>query len=477
MSPAGVRGWAGLLLLAAGATALAAPPAMQRHVSESPAFELYRPATWSVRPLQADDRLVIAVSSPDGASVVELEVADNRGRRLDAVDVLAAKAARWRAQHPDLAVSEVQACREARPRCAVATFTWRAGSVPTTARYFVHGGPELMTSRSYRAPSARLASERTLLLDVLTNVRLQAPRPLAPRMVTRRAADGSSSITLPADWNLVASKGAVVASAPQGRAGFVLTSLQAFPANLGVPAAPGVIVSPYRGPDGFLLAAFQQFRNRDARVLSAVSDRAAAAQCLSQLDRACDAADLGASWTSPEGVACVGGFKVVTFRPNLAGQWFGLIAGVWGPSGDLARWVPVLEQVAASFTIDDRYAREYIRAGMARVRELERQTRSAIQGLYQAIEDNQRAYERRSADKDAANARWDDYSRGNSYWISDLEGGKVYRADPWGLQDTGSGDRIEGRGHDYIHFEGGNPRHPSELMREISGDEARRLQR
>lgn len=112
---------------------------------------------------------------------------------------------------------------------------------------------------------------------------------------------------------------------------------------------------------------------------------------------------------------------------------------------------------------------------MSRVRELERQTRSKIQSLYQAIEDNQRAYERRAADKDASNAKWDDYNRGNSYWISDLEGGKVYRSDPWGLQDLGSGDRVEGAPNNYIHFEGQNPRHPSEYMREASSDEVRRL--
>lgn len=477
MSASQLWAWMGLLMLAGGATAVAAPPPMQRHVSEQPAFVLYRPATWSVRPLQTADRLVISVTSPDGATGVELEIADNRERRLDAVVVLAAKAAQWRARHPDLAISAVQACKEARPSCAVATFTWQAGSAPMTARYFVHGGPDLMTMRSYRAPSARLTSERALLLDVLTNVTVQASRPLSPRMVMRRAEDGSSSLTVPDDWNLLAAKGAVISGAPQGRAGFVLTSFQAFPSNLGVPVSPGVIISPYRGPDGFLRAVFQQFRNRDTRVLAAIPDGGTPVQCVSQVKRGCDAADIKVSWTSPEGVACTGGFKVVTFHPNFAGQWFGLIAGVWGPADDLARWVPVLEKVSASFAIDDRYAKEYIRAGMARVRELELETRSKIQSLYSAIEDNQRAYERRSADKDASNSKWDDYRRGNSYWISDLEGGKVYRTDPWGLQDMSSGDRLEGRPQSYIHFEGESPRHPSEHMREISGDEARRLQR
>ncbi len=255
---------AGVSLMLVVGSAFAAS-AMQRHVSEQPAFVLYRPPTWIVRPQQTDDRLTIRVASPDGTSAVELEIADNRERRLDAVGVLADRFAQWRTRLPDLSVSAVEVCKAPRPSCAVATLQWRAGTVPMSARLFVHGGPELMTLRSYQAPSARLASERALLLDVLTNITVRRSRPLAPRMVMRRAADGSSSLTLPADWSFVAAKGAVLSSAPQGRAGFVFTSFQVLPSNYGVPPAPGVIISAYRGPEAFIHTIFQQFRNRNTR--------------------------------------------------------------------------------------------------------------------------------------------------------------------------------------------------------------------
>jgi hypothetical protein len=68
-------------------------------------------------------------------------------------------------------------------------------------------------------------------------------------------------------------------------------------------------------------------------------------------------------------------------------------------------------------------------------------------------------------------SKWDDYRRGNTYWISEMEGGKVYATDPWGTRDTWTGDYYEGRQHDYVHFEGQNPRHPSETMREVSSYE------
>ena len=64
---------------------------------------------------------------------------------------------------------------------------------------------------------------------------------------------------------------------------------------------------------------------------------------------------------------------------------------------------------------------------------------------------------------------------GNSYWISDLEGGKICATDPWGTEDTRTGARIEGVPYNYIHFEGQNPVHSSETMRELSSHEVQQL--
>jgi hypothetical protein len=127
----------------------------------------------------------------------------------------------------------------------------------------------------------------------------------------------------------------------------------------------------------------------------------------------------------------------------------------------LRRWRPI--------------ARGCIQQGTARPRALQEQTSRSVQGLYQAIAENQHDYERRSEEKAAGEARWDDYRRGNSYWISDLAGGKIYATDPWGTRDTATGDRFEGGGSTYLHFEGENPRHASENMREPSSHEVGKL--
>ena len=97
---------------------------------------------------------------------------------------------------------------------------------------------------------------------------------------------------------------------------------------------------------------------------------------------------------------------------------------------------------------------------------------AAMQDLNRAREQNQRDWEARQARKDYMESKWDDYRRGNSYWVSDLEGGKVYHTDNWGTRDTVTGDYYEGRGYNWTNFEGENPRYPED-MREVSSYELR----
>jgi hypothetical protein len=347
---------------------------------------------------------------------------------------------------------------------------------PVRQRLFLHAGPELVVVRSYRAPAARFEALRPLLLDVLTNIHLQPGAPAAALpLVQRRAPDGSLSLGVPAQWQFQAGRGMAVSSAAGGEAGFMFTSFQVFPGNLAVRPAPGTYVSRYLPPPEFLGMVWGSFRNRDVRILRVTPDPETAAGCPRNLQRACEADDVTLTWTSPQDRAAVGSFKVLTVRPGVTGQWFGIVAGTWCPAGELTRWLPTLEGVAASFAIDDRYARGYVEQGVRHLRALEAQTQGAMQGLYRAVAENQRDYERRVEERAAGEARQDDYRRGNSYWVSALEGGKVYQTDTWRTRDTVTGDYYEGKGYNWVNFEGQNPRHPSEGMREISSYELQKL--
>jgi len=470
----------------ADATPAGATYRLKKYVSTDPAFLLYKPENWIVTPENSASALRISVADPAGTSRVEVYFADNHQTRFNSLTLLASESRKLKSHYPDLVLSEVQACKDQAVSCAVATVAHTVNQVAVKGRLFCHADGNQAAIRSYRAPASDLRAQRPLLLDILTNIHIlksqgsggrgQSPAPLAVQLAPRRAQDRSLTLSIPSDWNFQRQGGRAIAVAPGGGAGFIFTTFEVLPPrNYGVPVAPNVILSAYSPPAHFINKIFEKFGNHDIRVLHADPDVQTAAQCLQQIGRRCEAADIQISWVSPKGASCLGSFKVMNALPSIMGQWFSIVAGIWGPANDLARYQPMLEQVAASFSINDRYAKGYIEQDLAHLRQLQEQTRQSMQSLYQAIDDNQAAWERRQAIKDNSQSKWDDYRRGNSYWISDLEGGKVYETDPWGTRDTTTRDRFEGAPYDYIHFEGENPRHPSENMREISSYELQHM--
>jgi hypothetical protein len=454
-----------------------------RYELNDPPLFLFKPESWTVTPGHTQSQLRVRVAEPGGAARVDAIYSDNRAARLNSLTLLATFVRQMKQKDPTLQLSEVMACKDEAVSCAVATVAYRVDGVPVKGRYFFHADANQAIIRGYLAPAAELAAKRTLLLDVLTNIHLlpssatqgvPSQPPLEVQFAQRQAPDGSWRLTLPTDWSSTGGQGKAIASAPSGGAGFLFSSFPIMPPRLGLP--PTAIVSRYLPPQDSMRLIWQKFNNRDIRILASKPDPETAGQCVAQIGKRCEAADVQLSWVSPKGAACIGSFKVLNALPGFTGDWFSIVAGIWGPSDDMARYLPVLEKVAESFSINDRYAQGYIQQGMDNLRVLQSQTQHSINRLYEAIDDNQRDWERRSASQDRSAAGWSDYMRGNSYWISDLEGGKVYATDPWGTEDTSTHDRVEGAPYNYINFEGQNPRFPSENMREVNSYDLEHMQ-
>lgn len=197
----------------------------------------------------------------------------------------------------------------------------------------------------------------------------QAP-PLKVQWATKRTADGTAQLTVPSDWTLIGEKGSVLALNADSGAGFISTVFQIMPSNYGVRPPAGVLVLPgYRGPTdkAYVELLFRQFRTRDVRV-KALAAPAIARQCAANIGGPYDAAVLAVTWTTAEGVRCAGGFTLINSRPSaLVGHWFSILAGAWGPRGDLPRFYPVLSRVASSWSIDSRFVKIYIDAGLERL--------------------------------------------------------------------------------------------------------------
>lgn len=455
---------------------------IQPYVAESKLYGLYKPADWRVREDSRPDSFRIVVNSPDGASTVDFFWAPNAETRFDAVRFLAAYREMLSQTHPDVALSDVFVSRDGAK--GVATVRFREGQNVIGGRYYFEANPNRLSAQGYTAPQAGLTASRPLLLNVMASFAFTKAQPrtaagggraLQPvvqiPLVPRRAQDGSLSMQVPEDWTFLGAGGKVVAFAQGGGMGFIFTSFTGNPMLRGATIAQGVIATQYQPPPRALATILEGLGHRNVRIRSAQPDRATNQQFAATMRRQCDAQDIAVAWTSNGGAECLGSFKMINSLPSVMGQWFSIMAGTWGPGQDLYRYLPTLERVAASFSINDQYARQYIQAGLENLRRLQQQTQAAMQDLNRAREQNQADWEARQARKDFMDSKWDDYRRGNSYWVSDLEGGKVYHTDNWGTRDTVTGDYWEGKGYNWVNFEGQNPNYPSENMREVSSYE------
>jgi len=469
-----------------------AAPVLKPYVAANKLYVLFKPAAWNVTENAGPSSFRVLVQSPDNASVVDFIWARNTTANPGALAFLVALRKSLSQAHGDVRLSEVFASKD--DTRATATVRYAGPGGPVAGKYYVESRSTGQSAQGYLAPEKELAARRPLLLNVMASFafgrasggsaaqagsagQVQAPPPYQIALASRRAPDGSLSIRVPSDWKFLAGGGRVLTASPDGGMGFIFTSLSGNPLLPQATVAQGIIGTRYLPPAQALAFVFNAFRNRDFRILTAKADQATMRECLVRLGGACDAQDFQVSYTSPEGTACVGGFKIINGAPSpMTGIWTCILAGIWGPEREFGRYLPTLEQIASSFAINNEYARRYIQAGLENLRRLQQKTQAAMQDLNNARAQNQRDWEARQERKEFMDAGWDDYRRGHSYWVSELEGGKVYATDSGGTQDTVTGQYYEGRPYNWVNFEGQNPRHPSETMREINSYELKKLE-
>lgn len=462
-------------------------PSLKPHVAASKLYMLYKPADWKVLEEPEAAGLRIRVQAPDGLSMVDFFWAQAQSRSANALAFLVSYRQRLSRQHGDVAVSEVFVSGDGAR--ATARIRYRAPAGAVSGKYYVESRPGAYSVQGYCAPEARRDAQRSLLLNIMASFAFtktataSSPRAAAPAppvqlaLTVRRAQDGSLAIRVPADWVFLAGGGRVLTAAPDGAMGFIFTAFSGNPMLPQATVAQGVIGTRYLPPDQALAHVFSGFNNRQFRIHAAEPDRQTIGECAARMGTACDARDFQVSYVSPEDRACVGGFKVIDFPPSpITGMWNCIVAGIWGPEREFARYLPALEQIAGSFTINDEYARRYIQAGLENLRRLQQKTQAAMQDLNQMRAQNQKDWEAAQQRKEYMDSAWDDYRRGRSYWVSELEGGKVYATDSGGTQDTLTGQYYEGRPYNWVNFEGQNPRHPSETMREVTSAEIKKLE-
>jgi hypothetical protein len=141
---------------------------------------------------------------------------------------------------------------------------------------------------------------------------------------------------------------------------------------------------------------------------------------------------------------------------------------VAAPADQFDAFAPNFVTMCQSYKIDDQFAQNYISQGMARLRQMQQQTSQMVARNSQEIRQMmQAAYDERQKSMDYLDYQRSNYIRGNSDWVSTMEGGTIYHSDRWGTKNTSTGEYYEGQPYNYFNFTGKNPKY-NEQMQEIN---------
>lgn len=460
--------------------------ALQLVEAPNKSYALYKPANWKINEDPRPDSMRITVIAPDQSAAVDFLWVRNHGGQINALRALAAYRQRLVSSGAEIVWSDMY--RSPDNSRATVTIRYRAANMSLEGKLYLEASATALSVQGYMAREGLLAQQRPMLYNIMASLAFSKqplPQPVKTEVFNsqyinvplsdRSAQDGSLTMRTPKDWGFAAAQGKVITSADNGSQGFAFLVFSGNPILRGATVSQGVIAQPYMAPNQAIQVILAGFGHRNIKITKSESDTTASQEFFQQVGRRSDAQDMMVTWTSAKGSPCLGFFKVINAAPSPTGLWFCMLTGTWGPHHDFYLYYPMLEQVASSFSINDQYARRYIQDGLRRARELHDKTVAMIRANAKEREQQQNDWEARQKQKDFIDSKWDDNQRGNSYWVSDLENGKVYQTDNYGTRDKGTNDYYEGGGYNYTNFEGRNPRHPSESMREVSRHEAEQM--
>jgi hypothetical protein len=464
-----LAGFATAGLLAAGE----ALPPMEKYVSPEANFVLYRPVGWNVQETTAGGMWSVVVSDPAGArSMTQICMPNQYGP--DAFAVVKTVTASTRTRYPDMSYNDLRRSPDGTRLVYRYTYTSPAGR--RDGQCWVAMRPKQCLVSQCEAPAGRLEASKPLLLSILANLKVikggftevggGGPATPAVQLKTCRLGDGSASFDIPQNWDY---KDFGTCSFLAGDAatgfGFLVANVQLITPRLGV-SPPNVPVSPFLSPDRALyFLAARPGLMQGLRYLEVNPRPEIAAQIQRVYTGPVQVADMTYTFTSAQGRPSKGWTFGISFGSQSDTNWRFWHITVTGPQDQFDAWVPIFTQMVASYKINDQYAQEYIARGMARLRELQAQTARVMARTREEISSMmQAAYDERQRSQDYIDYQRTNYIRGESDWISDMEGGTVYHTDAWGTRNTATGETWEGKPYDYYNYTGRNPKYDEQMQ-------------
>ena len=438
-------------------------------VTEEGTFGLYKPKGWKVATQQYPNGRLVFVTDPQDLCFASGLFLENINPKEDSVSFAGSSLKNVSKQMPSLKPIE---SRSTRDRMQTVVRYERSGPKDTLieGKYSFNIKHPTAVVFGYEAPAKQFREMLPTLLTIIANITLlddQAYRKQAsqakgtesivPPMREVSAKDNTCRLLVPEGWNLIAEKGAAVCSSPDESAGYIFTVIN-FVARSRIPyfdssKIPGLHYE-YMRPIDALIVAARQTGSSNHKVLECRANPKAVMEGSMFTNRQVDAETALISYKNRKGVPCIGYYEVVGGPPDNAGQWGIIPMGFWAPESQFARFLPSLIRIAESFRINQAWASKYVQEGMAKVRQMMKETSSMMYRYSQEMRASSLAgHQNRMRSSDYTSYKHSTYMRGQQEWVTSVEGGTMVTTDHWGLS-VGGKTVVEGPPFNYYNFQG-----------------------
>ena len=450
----------------AGASAPAGQ-GMQKVVTKQATFVLYVPKGWKVTEGSEGATRYVLASDPSGRSSVFFSTGTvSQGENTTAL-AKNANAVLGR-QSKNLEIRNAFTSRDGSSLVYDGTYSPPKRGKTEFRTWVSQKGNDFTLTR-IEAPAGQFEAMKPLLLTVLSNIRVTkgsfstqaAAAPVKVNLVPYRLRDGSASFLIPQGWQCQDhGKGLFIAGDPAGYS-FISGQVELLSPQLRV-NSPGILVSPYLVPHQawqFITARYGLASNMRFEKVTPRTD------LTRQIGQAGSIEEFVYTFTDKERRACKGFTFGMSFGSRSGLNWNFRHLTVTAPVDRFNAWAETLGTMMGSYKINERWAQAYVAQGQQRLREMQKQTSAMVARNAQEIRQTmQAAYDERQKSQDYIDYQRTSYIRGQQDWISDMEGGTVYRSDSWGTKNTVTGEYWEGKAYDYYNFKGKNPKYNEQMQ-------------
>ena len=438
-------------------------------VTDDGTFGLYKPKGWKVGTQRYSHGRMVFVTDQKDLCYVSMLFLESIDPKHDSVTFASTTLNSVSKQMPGIKILEA---RSSQDRMHTLVKYQRSGpmGVLIEGKYSFNVKRPTAVVFGYEAPANQFKEMVPTLLTTIANITLlddqayqtrasqtKGGEPAVPPMREVSAKDNTCRLMVPQGWNLTADKGAAVCASPDENTGFIFTKV-GFVARSRIPyfdssKIPGLHYE-YMRPIDALIVAASHMGASNHKVLERHANRSAAMEGSAFLKKQVDAEIALISYTNRKGAPCIGYYDVVGSVPDNAGQWGIIPMGFWAPADQFARYLPSLIKIAESFRINEQWASEYVRQGMAKVREMMKTTSSMMSRYAEEMRQSSLAsHQNRMRSSDFISYKFSTYMRGEQDWVTSSEGGTVLTSHHWGLTVNGR-TTIEGPPFNYYNFQG-----------------------